>query len=240
MSDKDVSNPGCQLKISLFKTSKITIPSAWGWSQFFKRCSMMYSGFFVSICNLHPASPRLPNRLNMFLGLHPQWGNTGVPWISWALVRRGRGAHRAHVGQVRAVSQGRGVEEGGRQGRGHGRGRRRGVSAWEAVWARDEAREGLQGGGGGDRGGEPGVQLQAGAQGAGGRAAEGEQGGGGVLQLDGAHLQLLLPTPLSPPVLEPHLKRKRRILTFYSTQYNFIHPSKSKCMRQLDTLVDTE
>lgn len=124
------------------------------------------------------------------------------------------------MGQVRAVSQGRrGVEEGGRQGRGHGGGRGRGVSAWEALRARDEAREGLQGGGGGDRGGEPGVELQAGAQGAGGRAAEGEQGGGGVLELDGAHLQLLLPTPLGPAVLEPHLKRKKRIFYF---QFNSI------------------
>lgn len=181
---------------------------------------MQRGAFWVHFCNVHSASPRLPNRLNMFLGLHPQWGNTGVPWISWALVRRGRGAHGAHVGQVRAVSQGRGVEEGGGQGRGHGRGRRRGVSAREALWARDEAREGLQGRGGGDRGGEPGVQLQTGAQGAGGRAAEGEQGGGGgVLELDGAHLQLLLPTPLGPPVLEPHLRRKRRIFfIFNSTQ----------------------
>lgn len=86
------------------------------------------------------------------------------------------------------MSQGRGVEEGGRQRRGHGRGRRRCVSAREALCATDEAREGLQGGGGGDWGGEPGVQLQTRAQGAGGRAAEGEQGGGGVLELDGAHL----------------------------------------------------
>lgn len=113
------------------------------------------------------------------------------------------------MGQVRAMSQRRGVEEGGRQGRGHGGGRRRGVSAREALGASDEAREGLQGGGGGDWGGEPGIQLQTGAQGAGGRAAEGEQGGG-VLELDGAHFQLLLPTPLGPPVLEPHLKKKRR------------------------------
>lgn len=67
------------------------------------------------------------------------------------------------MGQVRAVSQGWGVEEGGWQGRGQGRGRRRGVSAREALRARDEAWEGLQGGGGGDWGGEPGVQLQAGA-----------------------------------------------------------------------------
>lgn len=126
------------------------------------------------------------------------------------------------MGQVRAVSQGWGVEEGGWQGRGHGRGRRRGVSAREALRARDEAWEGLQGGGGGDWGGEPGVQLQTGAQGAGGRAAEGEQGGGGVLELDGTHLQLLLPTPLGPSVLEPHLRRERRIFYF---QFNFIYLS---------------
>lgn len=118
------------------------------------------------------------------------------------------------MGQVSAVSQRRRVEEGGRQGRGHGGRRRRGVSAREALRACDEAGEGLQGGGGGDGGGEPGVQLQAGAQGAGGGAAEGEQGGaGGVLELDGAHLQLLLPTPLGTPVLEPNLERKRRIFS---------------------------
>lgn len=128
--------------------------------------------------------------------------------------------------QVRAVSQGRGAEKGGRHGRGHGGGRGRSVSAREALRACDEARQGLQGGGGGDRGGEPGVQLQIGAQGAGGRAAEGEQGGrGGVLELNGAHLQLLLPTPLGSSVLEPHLKRKRRIFNcqFNSTEYNIIY-----------------
>lgn len=126
------------------------------------------------------------------------------------------------MGQVRAVSQGWGVEEGGWQGRGHGRWRRRGVSAREALRARDEAWEGLQGGGGGDWGGEPGVQLQTGAQGAGGRAAEGEQGGGGVLELDGTHLQLLLPTPLGPSVLEPHLRRERGGFLFSIQLYLFI------------------
>lgn len=114
------------------------------------------------------------------------------------------------MGQVRAVSQRRGVEEGGRQRRGDGRRRRRGEGAGQALRASDEAREGLQGGRGGDGGREPGVQLQTGAQGAGGGAAEGEQGGGGggVLHLDGAHLQLLLTTPLGPAVLEPDLMRE--------------------------------
>lgn len=90
--------------------------------------------------NLHPASPRLPDGLNVFLGLHPQRGNARVPGVNRAVVGRGRGAHGAHVGQVRAVSQGRGVEEGRRQGGGHGRGRRRCVSAREALRAGDEAR----------------------------------------------------------------------------------------------------
>lgn len=120
------------------------------------------------------------------------------------------------MGQVRAVSQGRAVEEGGRQGRGHGRGRRRGVRGREALRAAEESREALQGGGGGDGRGEPGVQLQTGAQGAGGGAAQGEQRGGGVLEVDGAHLQLLLPAPLGPTVLEPHLRRKGRIFIFNS------------------------
>lgn len=193
----------------------------------FKKMQLGVFWVLVSVLNLHSASPGLPNRLNMFLGLHPQWGNTGVPWVSWALVHRGRGAHRAHVGQVRAVSQGRGVKEGRRQGRGHGRGRRRGVSTREALRARDEAREGLQGGGGGDRGGEPGVKLQTGAQGAGGRAAEGEQGGGGsVLELDGTHLQLLLSTPLGPPVLEPHLEKIGFLFSVQLSTTLFIHPCK--------------
>lgn len=111
------------------------------------------------------------------------------------------------MGQVRAVSQRRGVEEGGRQRRGDGRRRRWGEGAGQALRAGDEAREGLQGGGGGDGGREPGVQLQTGAQRAGGGAAKGEQGGsgGGVLHFDGAHLQLLLTTPLGPTVLEPDL-----------------------------------
>ena len=203
-----------------------------------KRKSVFSKDALVSVCRLLWASPRLPDRLNMFLGLHPQRGDTGVPGVGRALVHGGRGAHGAHVGQVSAVSQRRRVEEGGRQGRGHGGGRRRGVSAWEALRARDEAREGLQGGGGGDGGGEPGVQLQAGAQGAGGGAAEGEQGGaGGVLQLDGAHLQLLLPTPLGTPVLEPNLERKRRIFSLDSTSYSLIYFS---LQRQLSAAAQSQ
>lgn len=156
---------------------------------------------------VHPASPCLPNRLNVLLSLHPQWSNTGVPRISWALVCRGRQAHRADVRQVRAVSQGWGVEEGWRQGRGQGRRRRRRVRAWEALRVADEARERLQRSGGGDRGGEPGLQLQPRAQRAGGRTTEREQRRGrGILKFDGAHLQLLLSTPLGSPVLEPNLK----------------------------------
>lgn len=156
---------------------------------------------------VHPASPCLPNRLNVLLSLHPQWSNTGVPRISWALVCRGRQAHRADVRQVRAVSQGWGVEEGWWQGRGQGWRRRRRVSAWEALRVADEARERLQRSGGGDRGGEPGLQLQPRAQRAGGRTTEREQRRGrGILKLDGAHLQLLLSTPLGSPVLEPNLK----------------------------------
>lgn len=172
--------------VSLKISEDVTIPPAWS-----------------------RASPRLSNRLNVFLGFHPQWGNTGVPWISWALVRGGWGAHRANVGQVRAVSQGRRVQEGSRQRRRHGRGRRRRISAREALRAANEAGERLQGGGSGERRWEPGVQLQTGGQGAAGRAAEGEQRGGRVLEFDGAHLQLLLPSPLSSPVLKPHLTRKR-------------------------------
>lgn len=122
------------------------------------------------------------------------------------------------MGQVRVVAQGRAAEEGGRQGRGHGWRRRRGVSTREALGACDEAWERLQGGGGGDGGGEPGLQLQPRAQGAAGGAAEGEQGGGGgVLELNGADLQLLLPTPLGPPVLEPHLKKEKR-----KKEFNFL------------------
>lgn len=154
----------------------------------------------------------------MFLGLEPQRGNTGVPGIGRALVHGGWGADGAHVGQVRVVAQGRAAEEGGRQGRGHGWRRRRGVSTREALGACDEAWERLQGGGGGDGGGEPGLQLQPRAQGAAGGAAEGEQGGGGgVLELNGADLQLLLPTPLGPPVLEPDLKKEKR-----KKEFNFL------------------
>lgn len=153
-------------------------------------------------------SPRLADRLNMFLGLHPQRGDTGVPGIRRALVHRGRRAHGAHVGQVGAVSQRGGAEEGGGQGRGDGWGWGRGEGGGQALGAGHEARERLQRGRGGDGGREPGVQLQTGAQGAAGGAAEGEQGGGGggVLHLDGGHLKLLLATPLSATVLEPHLK----------------------------------
>lgn len=115
------------------------------------------------------------------------------------------------MGQVGAVSQDRGAQEGGRQRRGHGGRRRRGVGSLQARRAGHEAREALQRGGGGDGGGEPGVQLQSRAQGAAGRTAEGEQrrrGRGGVLEPDGAHLQLLLAPPLGPSVLEPHLKTR--------------------------------
>lgn len=155
-------------------------------------------------------SPCLPHWLNMFFRLHPQRGNTGVPGVSWALVHRGRGAH---LGQVGAVSQNRGAEEGGRQRRGHGGRGRWGVRSRQALRAGHESREGLQRGGGGDGGGEPGVQLQTRAQRAAGGATEGEQRGwrGGVLELDGAHLQLLLAAPLGPSVLEPHLKTERSV-----------------------------
>lgn len=117
------------------------------------------------------------------------------------------------MGQVRAVSQDRGAKEGGRQRRGHGGGRGRGVGSRQALRAGHEAREGLQRGGGGDGGGEPGLQLQTRAQGGAGWATKGEQRGGrgGVLELDGAHLQLLLPTPLGPSVLEPHLRTERKV-----------------------------
>lgn len=169
---------------------------------FFLIGPFLHLGGLLSISS---PSPCLPHCLNMFLGLHPQRGNTGVPGVGWALVYRGRGAH---VGQVGAVSQNRGAEERGRQRRGHGGRGRWGVRSLQARRASHEAREGLQRGGGGDGGGEPGVQLQTRAQGGAGRAAEGEQrrGRGGVLQLDGAHLQLLLAAPLGPSVLEPHLK----------------------------------
>lgn len=171
------------------------------------------------------SSPCLPDRLDVFLGLHPQWGNTGVPGVSWTLVCRQRGAHGAYVGQMRAVSQGRGVQEGAWQGWVHGwrrRWRRRRVTSREALCAADEAGEWLQGGGGG---GEPRVQLQAGTQRAAGGAAEGEQrGGGGVLELDGAHLQLLLATPLGSPVLEPHLKSKNGLCIYpFYLFYSFNH-----------------
>lgn len=166
-----------------------------------------------STLGIQSASPRLPDRLNVFFSLHPQWGYTGVPWICWALVCGGWRAHRAEVGQVCVVSQGWGTEKGGRQGRRHGRRRWRGVSPRESLWAADEAWQWLQGCGGGERGGEPGVQLQSGAQGAAGRAAEWEQRGGGVLELDGTHLQLLLPTPLGSPVLKPHLKTKNDFIS---------------------------
>lgn len=197
---------GASRRISRFETWRYKNPIS-------RRKSLVFSAESVFLSPVVPppaASPRLPNRLNVFLGLHPQRGNTGVSRIRRALVHGGRGTHWAHVGQVRAVSQRRGVEEGGGQRRGDGRRRRWGECAGQALRASDEAREGLQGGGGGDGGREPGVQLQTGAQGAGGGAAEGEQGGGGggVLHLDGAHLQLLLTTPLGPTVLEPDLMKE--------------------------------
>lgn len=153
-------------------------------------------------------SPCLSNGLNVFLGFHPQRGNTGVSGVKWTLVTHCR-AHRANVGQVSIMSQGGGTDK--REGRRQG-GRRRGcVSARESLWASDEAGEWLQGGGGGDGTGQPGVQLQPWAQRVSRGAAERQQRRGGVLQFDGTDLELLLAPPLCTPVLEPHLKKITKI-----------------------------
>lgn len=164
--------------------------------------------------------PRLPDGLDVLLGLQAQRRDAAIARVR--LVQRelvpeagparvGRRRRRRPEG-LQAGAEGRGVQE--------GRWRRWCVAGWQALRRRPEARQALQRSGApaGQRRPKPRFERQGaprrppascragpqGRQGCGWRgAAEGEKGR--VLKLHGRHFQLLLPPPLGPSVLEPHL-----------------------------------
>lgn len=150
--------------------------------------------------------PSLPYGLNVLLGLHPERDDTGVARV--AVFQRQR-VHEAWAVEGKWRRRRRSSERGWSV-----TARRSSEEGWRSIagWRGEKGREGVQrrGGGGDTRWCHPGFESR--------RSGEGEQGW--VLQLDGAdgaQLQLLLPTPFSTTVLEPHLWEAQHITTGFYT-----------------------
>lgn len=159
--------------------------------------------------------PGLPDGLDVLLGLQAQCGDAAV-----ARVRLFQRELVPESRRARVCRRGPELLQTGAQGRGVQEGRWWCVAGREALCRWPEARQALQRCGASTRQWRPEPRLQR--QGTPGRsataaragsqrgqsrgrrgAAEGEEGR--VLQLHGRHFQFLLPPPLSPSVLEPHL-----------------------------------